>query len=190
MNDVVKSAIALPEACATDAWRKASSDEATQLAKQRRFIPEDIYPTVQRWSNFPTADFVCIREVSGVREFMLVRRVEPPFKDEFFVPGGRIPQGVHPKDACLIGLKREFKISPSRVVFTEHYPCFNPETQRDSDPYFTLMHLFAVYLTPDEEKGIQLDDTGSEKKWFQCIPADISWQMNEILALYGFSEDA
>lgn len=159
-----------------------------QIAKGRAFIPDDAYPQVQKWAYTPTADFVVTRLVEPQKkEFLLVRRKERPWKDQFFIPGGRIRPGETSRPACVRNMKRELGLEPaqSELKWVDEFAVYNPESQADDGGgWFSQWHLYE-YACP-AGTVITLDDKGSEFKWFDAIEPDFPDPVVEALQVMGF----
>lgn len=166
-----------------------SPDELDAVRKERRFTPNDVFPLVRKWSNTPTADFVCIRVQNRVRKFLLTRRAEKPWEGEWFVPGGKIAPGIHPVTGCQQNCKRELGFVPDSEVirFIDWYPLLNPEDQHGGESYFTQMTIFTVTISEEEAAGVVLDRTAKEMQWFENIQEEFPEPVQNILKMAGFN---
>ncbi len=169
-------------------WYTASERDLDVLQNERRFIPDEVFGLVRKWSNTPTADFLPTRVVDGVKQFLLTRRAERPWIGEWFIPGGRIPPGRKATQGCERNCERELGFTPDSMRFVDDYPLLNPECQHGGDPYFTLMNLFEIPITEQQANAIKRDKTAKEMKWFAKIEPHFPTPMKEILAKIGFSE--
>lgn len=176
----------------TDPRYNLTADQLAEVMKARKFIPADppeLYPTIRHWSNTPTSDFVCVRIVNGVREFLLTRRAERPWMGEWFVPGGRRAPGVHPVESCQQNFRRELGFVPDKSIieFVGWVPLLNPEDQHGGGSYFTEMTIFQVTISVEQSDGIRLDATASEKRWFRAIEPEMPSTVQQIVRMCGFS---
>lgn len=169
-------------------WYAATPEQLAAYRDLRRFVPSSVFDLVRAWSANPTADFVCVRNLKGKREFLLTRRVERPWAGQWFIPGGRIAAGRHPKEGLKANCKRELGFIPedAQIQFLDWHPILNPESQSGGEPYFTQMNVFLVNLSEDDCKRLTLDLTASQMAWFSTIDSAFPQPVIEILTKAGF----
>lgn len=170
-------------------WYSASPEDRAKLAKERAFIPDDIYPQIRIHSVSPTADFIATRQgPGGKKEFLLVRRTERPWQGEYMIPGGRIRGLETAKTALPRNVKRELGFIPSTFHFIDQFGVLNPEGQDGGEPWFSLWNLFEVTLTKSEQSHIKLDATGEGFRWFDHIEPSFIQEVKSALVAMGFHE--
>tara|TARA_B100000745_G_scaffold273961_1_gene202660 strand:- start:1091 stop:1645 length:555 start_codon:yes stop_codon:yes gene_type:complete len=149
-----------------DPFYPESSEEITKIAKERKFIPKDIFTDVRQWTCTPTADFIPVRYGPRGYEFLLAKRNEAPWCGEWFFPGGRIVPGETPEEGMIRGCQRELGFAPDTGA-AQHLlwqSIYNPECAHGGKGYFTMSGCWQVWVKADVE--ITIDCTQSEFRWF------------------------
>ncbi len=149
-----------------DPFYPETAEQIQEIAKARKFIPDDVFPTVRQWSNTPTADLVPTRYGPRGFECLLAKRREAPWAGEWFFSGGRILPLEVPATALQRICRRELGFVP-KVGDTKHLlwqSIYNPECEHGGVGYFTLSSCYQVWVEFGQE--IKLDFTQSEYQWF------------------------
>ncbi|MES2985591.1 MAG: NUDIX domain-containing protein [Patescibacteria group bacterium] len=148
-----------------------TKEEIEKLMFDRKRIPDDVFREVLKWVPISTSDFILTRKnEGGKKEFLLGYRTEAPFKDTWFVPGGRLNWGETPDEACYRHLQRELGIQYPAIEFQGHFSVINPESD-DRPLWHSIWHLYEVpvpfdtIVTPNKENA--------KVEWFTHI--DSSW---------------
>lgn len=149
-----------------DPFYPESAEQIQDIAKSRKFIPDDVFPAVRKWTYTPTADFIPTRYGPRGFEFLLAKRREAPWAGQWFFSGGRIVPGEVPEVGMIRGCRRELGFTPktSDTRFLLWQPIYNPECAHGGEGYFTMSGCWQVWVEADVE--IKLDATQSEYKWF------------------------
>ena len=149
-----------------DPFYPESAEQIQDIAKSRKFIPDNIFTTVRQWSYTPTADFIPTRYGPRGFEFMLAKRHEVPWGGQWFFAGGRILPGEVPEEGMMRGCLRELGFMPrsDNTRFMLWQSVYNPECVHGGEGYFTMSACWQVWVEADLE--IKLDATQSEFKWF------------------------
>src|SRR3990167_5134998 len=71
-----------------DPFYPQSAEQIAELARSRKFIPDEVAGAVRQWSNTPTADVIPTRYGARGFEFLLTKRREAPWAGEWFFAGG------------------------------------------------------------------------------------------------------
>ncbi len=180
----------LPAALAAPIYNP-TPEQLKALMEERKFVPKEIYPLVQYWSNAPTSDYIPVRTspTTGRREFLTARRIEPPWKDEFFLLGGRIPGGHTSRSNLDLVVKRELGVAlkPDGATFLGEFPCWNPQSQRGTNHgWWSIHHAYIVELDGTEFTGDGLVD---RFQWFENIQEDFPEEFSRALRAAGFSTE-
>lgn len=170
-------------------WYTASKKAIETLKEERSFIPQELFPTIRKWSNTPTADFICVRTRNGVRQFLLTKRAEKPWIGEWFIPGGRIAPGVHPIQGCIENCARELSFIPKEenIHFVGWLPFLNPEDHHGGEAYFTQMTCFIIETEEEDLLKIEYDHTAQDAAWFDRIEKEFLPDVKQVLIMAGFS---
>ena len=103
------------------------------------------------------------------KEYLLVKRINEPLKNEYWVPGGRIVKNERIEDAIKRKMKQELNIGikVKRLLgfFEDFYKIFHSEI-------FNEIHFvsFVFLLTIDDQDKIILDNQSSDWKWCKALP--------------------
>ncbi|OGG66379.1 hypothetical protein A2929_03705 [Candidatus Kaiserbacteria bacterium RIFCSPLOWO2_01_FULL_45_25] len=149
-----------------DPFYPQSAEQIAELARSRKFIPDEVAGAVRQWSNTPTADVIPTRYGARGFEFLLTKRREAPWAGEWFFAGGRILPGEIPAEALPRVCRQELGFVPeacgTKLVLLQSI-C-NPESAGGGEAYFTLSTCFQVW--PEYEQQIHLDTNKAEFRWF------------------------
>lgn len=150
------------DACYPNLTRKV----VEAVAKERKFIPDEVFTTVRQWAFTPTADFIPTRYGPRGLEFLLAKRKEKPWAGCWFFAGGRIVPGETPEQGMVRGCQREFGFAPERgsTSFLLWQSIYNPECEHGGEPYFTMSGVWQVWVEATQK--IVLDETQTEYRWF------------------------
>lgn len=150
---------------------------------KKNFIPRELYKKIT--SQIPLFCIEMVVESNG--KFILVKRKDPPVKNQWWFPGGRVFFNESLLGAIKRKLKEELGIKKIKSVkfleigesrFKKGY--FNL-------PSHTINAIFLVKINNTEAKGIKLDRIGhSDYKWQKDIPKGMSPYLKKFLKLSGF----
>ncbi len=159
--------------------------QIADLAKERAFIPDETWATVRHWSVNATADFVVTRRpVRGFQQFLLARRAEPPWEEQWFIPGGRIRPMETSTEACRRNVKRELGFEPRELRYVGEQPVYNPDSPEGVD-WFSLWHLYEVPV--ETSQVFRPNRENLELEWFEWIDSEWPWPVCQALELVGFN---
>ncbi len=166
------------------------ADEATREAvrAQMKWIPVPAMPDTQHFGVTSTADFIVVCRFDGVLHFLGSRRKERPWKNEYFLKGGRIEAGETSKAALIRVVKREIGLDLDGLgyEYLGEFPTLNPESQcAPNRPWWSLWHLYVVELESVPEK-FEGDGSVGEHKWFSRIPRNFPKPFADALRLAEF----
>lgn len=169
-------------------WYEATPQEIREEAGRRRFIPQQEFEIVLDHANIPTADIVVTREVGGRLEFLLAKRTEGAWKNQFFIPGGRIPPGVLPADAAKMNCGRELGFIPDESPkFVGFMSVLNPERTSGPKPWFSLWCIFEVRVPETVEIHLNRSThENMEYQWFTEILPSFPEPTRKALQMVGF----
>lgn len=171
----------------------ATPAELAAFAKERTRIPDEVYPTVQYWSQTATSDCVPVRfnPETRKREFLVSRRTQRPWKDQYFMIGGRIlPGETSQSNLVKILEKRELgiRVSPESLLFVGEFSCWNPESQTESNQgWWSLQRVYTFEIKDAGLKFTSGDGLTGDFRWFHEIPADFPFEFKRILTAPGLA---
>lgn len=169
-----------------------------ELIEERKFIPPDIYAQILSWIPVSTVDFVPTRANpdSGTEEFCLGFRTQQPFKDTWFVTGGRKNFGETTFQALRRQVLRELGIDVCsegvRYTFRAVLDVMNPASEPDGTEgcvrplWYSEWKLHELRLSAGVEPVAQAENL--TLRWFTHIHPDFPEPVRQALALLGFSE--
>lgn len=138
----------------------------------------------------PTKDYKMILEnmpivcVDGViinedNEYLLVRRINEPMKNVFWIPGGRLLKN----ETLEEGIRRKMKQELDIYVKVEKLLGFFEEFfERSSNEISSGLHVisFVFLLAIHNQSDIKLDDQSSEWKWSKKLPLKLTEKLKII----------
>lgn len=104
-------------------------------------------------------------------EYLLVKRVNEPYKGQWWVIGGRVLKGETLKQAVVRKVRQEAGLTVKKmrpVGYHEHTAQINPFSS--SLPYHAVSVVFAVAVGNDVK--VQLDAQSSEWKFAKKLPVE------------------
>ncbi len=164
-----------------------SHDLVESLMPDRKRIPDEVFKEVLKWLPIMTSDFIVTRlnSSSGKREFLLGYRAEAPFKDAWFVTGGRLNWGETTMEACKRHLKRELGLEGVTPRFVGQVSVMNPESAT-RPLWHSIWNLHEVFVAPDAV--IKPNAENAKVGWFTKIEPSWPDPVREALQMIGFSE--
>lgn len=149
-----------------DPFYPETAEQIKEIAKSRKFIPPEVFPTVRKWANTPTADLIPTRYGPRGFEFLLTKRREAPWANQWFFAGGRILPDEIPVEAMLRVCRHElgFDHGVKDTTLLLWQSIYNPECEHGGEGYFTMSGCYQVWVKYDQK--INLNGTQSEFKWF------------------------
>lgn len=108
---------------------------------------------------FVTVDNVVIRKMDDIKEILLIKRLNEPFKDYWALPGGFVDENEDLETAAKRELQEETNIKVFQVKQIGAYgnPKRDPRSHTISIAYFSEIDRFAIAEAADDAK---------EVKWF------------------------
>jgi colanic acid biosynthesis protein WcaH len=113
-----------------------------------------------------TVDLVVTRWNDSHSEFLLAKRAIEPYKEQWFVPGGRMEYGETFRQAVKRQTRRELGFVPEEFELAGCFPWLNPLGEEGVRKH-TIMHIFVVYL-PDGAR-IRPNAENESVRWFRRI---------------------
>ena len=162
------------------------------IRQQMKCIPTPAMPDTQHYGVTSTADFIVVCRINGVLHFLGSRRKERPWKNEYFLKGGRIEAGETSVTALARVVKREVGLDLDDLghEYFGEFPTLNPESQCEPNrPWWSLWHLYVVELESVPEK-FEGDGSVGDHKWFSRIPRNFPKPFADALRLAGFEFEA
>lgn len=163
------------------------SDEKVEASRK---IPNPLFHDVLGAVPISTVDFVPTRfRGPGLREFLLGLRTEEPFKDTWFVTGGRTGWGERKENALYYQAKRELNIDLENpdIVFLDWntMDVENPASGDGLRPHwFSKWQLYEIHVPEDlvivpraENKAV---------KWFTHILPEFPQPVQDALLRMNF----
>ncbi len=151
------------------------------MIKKRR-IANALYKKILQAVPISTVDLVVVRGYGKNREFLLGKRRNKPYKEKWFIPGGRILWGESLTEAVQRHLKGELGLHSVHFSFVSHYSFENPPGEQGVR-YFALLHIYRVEIG----KGVEPrpDKENSEFAWFKKIYPSWLEPLQQILKIAG-----
>lgn len=161
------------------------------LKKKPKFIPDALYAQILDSIPIATTDFVITRKgEDGVKQFMLGKRLEPPWVNNYAVPGGRINKGETLMGACLRHLRREFGISDSQIdEWPKLITCMsvrNPSSKYGG-AWYSIWHVYEVSVPWDTKVIPNRENTSV--RWFTTINRRWPEPVRRALHKMGFRDN-
>lgn len=126
--------------------------------KKFRFAPKKIYDQFGRYFPFSTVDVIVLEKGS----FILTKRVIPPYKGLWHLPGGIIRRNEKIEDAAIRVVKRELNLDAKLEKFLGIYE--NPMRTRHD-----ITHCFIACILPGK---ISSDFQIGSIKFFKRTPVN------------------
>jgi ADP-ribose pyrophosphatase YjhB (NUDIX family) len=149
-----------------DPFYPQSSEQIEEIARSRRFIPDEVAGVVSQWSNTPMVDVIPTRYGARGFEFLLTKRREAPWAGQWFFGGSRILPGEIPTGALPRVCRQEFGFVPETgsTKFVLWQSICHPESVGGGPAYFTLSACYQVW--PEYDQQLHLDTNQAEFRWF------------------------
>ena len=149
---------------------------------KKKFIPEKLYKEITACIPICCVDLVIKKNNS----FLLVKRLENPAKNKWWLPGGRVLFNESLKSAVKRKLREELNIRKFRVIKFLGVGETKFKKGRFNRPVYTIGNVFLVKLTEKECTNIQPDRTIAEHKWFNKIQKEFHPYTRKFLRLAKF----
>jgi len=129
-------------------------------------IPSETYKIIQE--NVP---IVCIDGIvkNDFGEYLLVKRLNEPLKDEYWIPGGRLLKNESLEQAIIRKMQEELGITVEIVGLIGFFEDFYPEAQVNVR-YGLHVISFVFLLSSKNTKDIILDNQSSNFIWLKELP--------------------
>jgi colanic acid biosynthesis protein WcaH len=149
-------------------------------------LPDKTYQQILRSVPVATVDFILIRTIAGRKEFMLGKRTEEPYKNSWFVPGGRIFKGETLIESVRRNCQRELGIKPAAkdIFFIGCIDAFNPPKM--GIPWHSIWHFYKINAKASPKP--KLNRENAEVRWFLKIDQRWPLPVRRALALAGFED--
>ncbi|MRR11315.1 NUDIX hydrolase [bacterium] len=125
-----------------------------------------------------TADVVCIRDVAGVLEVLLIRRGNEPFSGSWALPGGFVEEWEAPEFTARRELAEE-----TGVVWNGPVTLVGVFSKKGRDPRGWT--IACAYVAALEERNPTLTpaDDAADARWFPVVSLpDVAFDHHEIVA--------
>ena len=120
------------------------------------WIEDKNYKMILERMHIPTVDAILIFK----GKFLLLKRVNPPVKGEWWLPGGRVRKGESLEDAVKREVQEETGLECRIIRQVGVINQVFPET-----------HTISIYyLVEAESSSVKLNEEHSEYKWFSTLP--------------------
>lgn len=151
---------------------------------KKDFIPQDLYKKIISLIPICCVDLV----IKKGNSFLLVKRLENPAKNKWWVPGGRILFNETIIGAVKRKLKEEvgIHIKDSLRVESLGVKEIGFKKGKYHQPVYSIVHIFLVELLKREEINIKMDATMSSYKWFNAIQSNFDPYIKKCLKKAGF----
>jgi ADP-ribose pyrophosphatase YjhB (NUDIX family) len=152
----------------------------------RKLIPQNLYRKIIKLIPICCVDALVIYD----NKFLLTKRINSPFKNHWWFPGGRLffmesPEaGIKRKLKEELGIKKIKKIKLLGVGENKYYKrgYFN-------SPSHTINIVFLTEISEREAKKIRLDFQHSNYRWFEKIPKSAHTYIRKSLKLEDFNQN-
>lgn len=123
-----------------------------------------------------TVDIVCLKPRTKPQQIALILRGNPPFADQWALPGGLVEVDEDLEDAARRELWEETRLAPA---FLKQFHCFG---QPGRDPRGrTISIAFLAFI--DEEQTGQAGDDAASFAWFPLYSLPpLAFDHNQIIA--------
>jgi ADP-ribose pyrophosphatase YjhB (NUDIX family) len=138
-------------------------------------VPENLWNMIRNWIPMPCVDIVIFNEEN---KFLLLKRNNEPFKDEWWVPGGKIKRGDFPLEDFVVKKVKEetgLDVTIVRMLGVFHYDYHNKENSFDEED------LIVAFLARRIGGEIKIDSQHSKYKWFNQINEDMNPYLKDVL---------
>ena len=150
----------------------------------KRFISENLYKKITDLLPICCVDLV----IRTKNTFLLVKRLDKPYKRMWFFPGGRILFGESFETAVKRKLKEELNIRNFRKIKFLGTGNLKFQKGRFGNPGQTITNVFLVEIDKKESSKVRLDRTSSGYKWFDAVRKDFHPYLKKFLTLAGFKQ--
>jgi colanic acid biosynthesis protein WcaH len=133
----------------------------------RMILPTEEYRRVASAVPIICVDCLVVNEEG---QFLLVKRANPPLKDEYWVPGGRVYKNERLIDAVHRKMREEIGVDVEVVVSLGIFEYFDGTPERE-DPGFHTVSI--VYLVKPLSYEIKIDNQSTDWGWFKDVPAKL-----------------
>jgi colanic acid biosynthesis protein WcaH len=154
---------------------------ASAPSSMSQHIPENLYHEILR--NIPIAcvDIVIISNGCA----LLVKRKEPPAKNQWWIPGGRVLKGETLRDAARRKALEEVGIDCHVGPIIETSETIFPDGP-SGIPIHSVNSCFLLYPIEDASKiQVVLDDNHDDCKWVRLIPEGLDAYVTRCLREAG-----
>lgn len=104
-------------------------------------------------------------------EHLLIKRVNEPLKDRWWLVGGRVLKGEQAQDAAIRKLDQELGASVTGLHAVGYFEALHQKHPfGEETPYHALSIVFAAQI--EKNQTINLDAQSSEWKFTQRLPTD------------------
>lgn len=146
------------------------------------FIPLPLYKQLLDQTVIPCVDIVARYN----NQFLLIKRTNPPAKDQWWLPGGRIFKGETMQQAAERKLKEETNLTGKVIKMLGPYETIFPDAPFDIK---TGVHSINVVFLMDVDNITQLthDKDHAAHKFFSTIEKSWHPYLKQVLHDTGFS---
>lgn len=133
------------------------------------FIQEKLYKEILNYLPLLCVDLIITNKES---RFLLVKRVNAPLKDEFWVPGGRlfIKENVFDAAARIMSSELGWSCNIDELKLVGLYQDLFKENSFHSDVDYHTVSLVFEFAELNDDKSVNLDVQSSEWKWSDNLP--------------------
>ena len=100
--------------------------------------------------------------IQNGRDFLLIKRKQPPLMGEYWIVGGRVMLGEHPVSAAKRKAKEEVGLELDGITFVGYLSDVFNKNAFESTEYHTIS---IVFLCHPKNTNVKLDDTSADWKW-------------------------
>jgi len=137
-------------------------------------IPEDLYKRILACMPIPCVDIVIFHDGKA----LLVKRVEEPFKGEWWLPGGRILKGESLEDAARRKAKEETGLDVEIMKKIGSYETLHERGSLGTKGAHTVNIAF---LARPGKAEIRLDSHHSSHRWIGHIEDSLNSYVKDVL---------
>ena len=131
------------------------------------FVPEKLYRDIISYIPIVCVDII----VKKNKKFLLLKRNNPPLKNSWYLPGGRINIGESIEEASIRKIYEELGINVSKKqlkLVGIYQDKFDVNSFGEKKNYSTISIVFEINILNSE---LILDSQSSEFKWSDKLPA-------------------
>ena len=133
------------------------------------FIPDEKYREIVQ-----VIPILCIDAliINNNNEYLLLKRLNEPLKNVFWVPGGRVLHLEKTEDALVRIMKKELGVDINRFkkeIFGVYEDFFNSNSFENKTNYHTVSVVYKIFIG-NEKIHVNLDSQSSQFKFSKEIP--------------------